>query len=538
MTRPQASSLPGGMAILAEVPSDLQNILSSEALTFLGDLHRRFDGQRRVLLEERRVLQERILGGEALRGPAERREIRERAWEVAAAPEDLQRRHVEITGPVDRKMVINALSSGADCFMADFEDANSPTWENVVRGQKNLFDAIRRQIDYFDKDRQKQYSLATEPATLLVRPRGWHLQEKHVTVDGEPISASLFDFGLYFFHNARELIKRGSGPYFYLPKLESYREARVWNDVFLFAQERLDIPPGTVRATVLIETIHAALQMEEILYELREHSGGLNAGRWDYIFSVIKTFRGSPRALLPDRDQVTMSVPFMKAYSDLLVQTCHRRGAYAIGGMAAFVPTKDPQTNEVALAAVRRDKERESRAGFDGTWVAHPALVELARGAFQEVLQGQDHQLENRREDVEVGSDELLNFRVPEAEITEEGMRRNINVGIQYIEAWLRGQGAVALFDLMEDAATAEISRSQIWQWIHLKQARLADGRAIDEELYREFVSQEMGAIREQVGPERFNAGRYERARQIFDRVAMDPDFPEFLTLVAYQELP
>ncbi len=463
--------------------------------------------------------------------------MRERAWEVAEAPEDLRRRNVEITGPVERKMIINALNSGADVFMADFEDAASPRWGNMVEGQRYLYDAIRGQIDYFDEGRQKQYRLNDEVATLMVRPRGWHLEEKHLLVEGEAIAASLFDFGLYFFHNAKELVNQGSGPYFYVPKLEDYREARLWNDVFLWSQDRLGLSSGTVRATVLIETIRAALQMEEILYELREHSAGLNAGRWDYIFSVIKTFRRSPRALMPDRSQVTMKVPFMKAYSDLLVKTCHKRGAHAIGGMAAFIPTGDEARNREAMAAVRRDKERESQAGFDGTWVAHPALVEVARGPFDEVLQGAEDQRENKRDDVEVGERELLNFHVPDGTITEEGMRRNINVGIQYIESWLRGRGAVALFDLMEDAATAEISRSQIWQWLHLKQARLEDGREIDMALYRRLVEEEMEVIAREMGSQEMERGRYQMARQIFDLVAAGEHFPEFFTVVAYDEL-
>jgi malate synthase len=473
-------------------------ILSREALDFVSLLHRELNPRRLELLAARKE-----------RHAAPPTEVLEVGgdWRVAEAPPDLRDRRVEITGPVDRKMMINALNSGAQVFMADFEDACSPTWENVLQGQQNVRDAVRRELSL--ETPEKRYSLNEELATLVIRPRGWHLVERHVDVDGEPVSASLFDFGLTFFHNAREQLERGTGPYFYLPKLESHLEARLWNDAFVLAEDTLGVPHGSIRATVLIETILAAFEMEAILHELREHAAGLNAGRWDYIFSVIKRF---PDAVLPDRAQVTMAVPFMRAYTTLLVQTCHRRGAHAIGGMAAFIPSRrDPEVNEVALAKVREDKQRESGDGFDGTWVAHPDLVEVARAEFDS-----PNQLDRLREDVSVGHDELTRFDVPRGEITEEGLRTNVSVGVRYLAAWLAGTGAAAIDNLMEDAATAEISRSQVWQWLRA-------GR-----FTREDVLRELDALR----------GEHPDACEVFEQVALPEELPEFLTLVAYDRLP
>ncbi|MGH7595239.1 MAG: malate synthase A, partial [bacterium] len=459
------------------------------------------------------------------------------AWKVAPIPADLQNRRIEITGPVERKMMINALNSGANVFMADFEDANSPTWQNMIQGHLNLRDAIERTIS-FTSPEGKQYKLNEKVATLMVRPRGWHLDEKHVVIDDRPMSGSLFDFGLYFFHNAERLMGKGTGPYFYLPKLESHLEARLWNEVFVMAQNELKIPAGTIKATVLIETILAAFEVEEILYELRDHLAGLNAGRWDYIFSIIKKFRNKTDFVFPDRAQITMTVPFMRAYTELLVKTCHKRGAHAIGGMAAFIPSrKDAQVNEIALAKVREDKERESRDGFDGTWVAHPDLAAVAKEPFDKLLGKNPHQKERLREEVQVTAKDLLNFNISGGQITEAGLRSNINVAIQYLEAWLQGSGAVGIYNLMEDAATAEISRSQVWQWLHHANAAFADGRQISTELYRSLLSEEMGKIESMVGAARFAAGKYELARQLFDQLVTAKNFVEFLTLVAYEEL-
>jgi malate synthase len=488
-------------------------ILTPEALAFVELLQRELGPRRRELLERRAERQRELDSGTKPDFLAETRDVRDADWRVAPPPADLQDRRVEITGPVDRKMMINALNSGASMFMADFEDATSPTWENVVYGQRNLRDAVRRTISL--EQGGKSYRLNDEIATLVVRPRGWHLSERHVLIDGEPVSASLFDFGLAFFHNAREQLDRGTGPYFYLPKLESHLEARLWNDAFVVAQDELGIPRGSIKATVLIETILAAFEMDEILYELREHSSGLNAGRWDYIFSVIKKFR-EDEFVLPDRAQVTMAVPFMRAYTDLLVKTTHRRRAHAIGGMAAFIPSrKDPEVNELALAKVREDKERESRNGFDGTWVAHPDLVPVAREIFDGVLGDLPNQVERQRDDVAVGADQLLDFEVPGGEVTEEGLRTNVSVGVRYLHSWLNGVGAAAIDNLMEDAATAEISRSQVWQWVY-------HGR-----FTREQVRRKVDAVREGMEP----------AAELFERVALDEDFPEFLTLPAYQQL-
>jgi malate synthase len=492
-------------------------ILTPDALEFVASLQREFGPRRRELLAARVERQRRLDSGQLPDFLPETRAIREDGWRVAPLPSPLQDRRVEITGPVDRKMVINALNSGARVFMADFEDANSPTWENCVEGQANLFDAVRRTISL--EQGGKSYRLNDETAELLVRPRGWHLPEKHVLVDGEPTSASLFDFGLYVFGNAAELLERGKGPWLYLPKLESHLEARLWNDVFVFTQEALGLPHGSTKATVLIETILAAFEMEEILYELRDHSAGLNAGRWDYIFSVIKKLRSDGRFVLPDRSQVTMTVPLMRAYTELLVKTCHRRGAFAMGGMAAFIPSRrDPEVNERALANVREDKEREANDGFDGTWVAHPDLVAVAAREFDRVLGQRPNQLERQRPEVEVNAVDLLDATVEGGEITDAGLRQNVAVGIEYLESWLRGVGAAALYNLMEDAATAEISRSQVWQWVN-------HGRFSTEGV-RQIVAEE--AARQGDG------GRFPEARRLFEQVALGRDFVEFLTLPAY----
>ncbi|MCL8207977.1 MAG: malate synthase A [Actinomycetia bacterium] len=506
-------------------------ILTPDALEFVAALHRRFNPVREALLARRRETQRRLDEGWLPDFDPETASVREGSWTIAPVPADLLDRRVEITGPTDRKMVINALNSGARMFMADFEDANSPTWPNMVEGQQNLIDAIERRITFTSPD-GRLYQLNDRVATLLVRPRGWHLVERHLLVDGQPVSASLFDFGLYVFHNARRLLDKGSGPYFYLPKLEHYLEARLWNDVFSAAEDLLGIPRGSIRATVLIETILAALQMDEILYELREHAAGLNAGRWDYIFSVIKKFGTRPEFLLPDRAQVTMTVPFMRAYTTLLVETCHRRGAHAIGGMAAFIPSRrDPAVNERALAAVRDDKLREAHDGFDGTWVAHPDLVPVATAVFDEVLGSRPNQLE-KRPDRTPAARELLDVRVPGGQVTEAGLRNNVSVALQYLEAWLGGQGAVGIFNLMEDAATAEISRSQLWQWIRHGVA-LPDGRTVTRELVRQIVDEELAKLPGATDPAR----RFADARRLLETVSLGDTFVEFLTLPAYDML-
>ena len=511
-------------------------ILTDEALAFVGDLHERFDARRRELLERRAERIARWNAGQLPDFLSETREVREGDWQVMPPPPALEDRRVEITGPTDRKMVINALNSGARGFMADFEDALSPTWSNVVGGQVNLIDAIEGTIEHEEEGRT--YRLDDETATLLVRPRGWHLVDRHVTVDGSPVSGSLLDFGLFVFHNARRLLERGAGPYLYLPKIESHLEARLWNDVFVHAEDRLGLEPRTIRATVLIETVPAAFEMEEILYELREHSAGLNAGRWDYIFSMIKCFRDRPEFLLPDRASVTMTVPFMRAYTELLVKTCHRRGAHAMGGMAAFVPSRRrPEINEKAIAGVRADKEREADAGFDGTWVAHPDLVEVATAEFDRVLGPRRNQVDRQRDDVDVGAADLLDAHSAGGEITEAGLRGDVNVGIQYISSWLRGNGAAAINNLMEDAATAEIARSQVWQWMRHR-AQLAEGETVTPELVRRIEGEELEKIREEVGDEFFySQGRPEESRELFEDVALSERFVEFLTLPAYERL-
>jgi malate synthase len=522
-----------GVDVRGPVEGRQEEILTGEALAFVAELQRRFNGRREELLRARAERQRRIEAGETPDFLAETREIREGDWRTAPPPADLLDRRVEITGPVERKMVINALNSGARVFMADFEDANSPTWANNLDGHVNLVDAIEGTIQFTNPD-GREYRLNERTAYLLVRPRGWHLVEKHLLVDGEPISGGLFDLGMYAFHNVRRRADRGLGTYFYLPKLESYREARLWNDVLTFAEEALGVPRGTMRATVLIETILAAFEMDEILYELRDHSIGLNAGRWDYIFSIIKKFRDRPDMLLPDRAQVTMAVPFMRAYTELLVRTCHRRGTFAMGGMAAFIPSRrDAEVNRVALERVREDKVREAGDGFDGTWVAHPDLVQVATECFDAVLGDRPNQLDRLREDVDVRGSQLVDIAIPQSSITEAGLRQNVSVGIQYLESWLRGNGAAAINNLMEDAATAEISRSQVWQWVR-HGARLAEGPVVDRDLVRRIEDEELAKLRQAYGEETYGRGRFEEARRVFDRVALADDFVEFLTLPAY----
>jgi malate synthase len=516
--------------VLAEVRPEWDAILSDEALGFVAALHKEFNPRRLELLAAREARKARLDAGELPDFLPETRGIRESDWTVAPIPHDLRDRRVEITGPVDRKMIINALNSGANVFMADFEDANSPTWANCVEGQLNLHDAVRRTIA-FDTG-AKQYSLNDTTATLLVRPRGWHLVEAHVTIDGEPVSASIFDFGLYLFHNAKAAIERGTGPYFYLPKMESHLEARLWNDIFVRAQQELGIPPGTIRATVLIETILAAFEMHEILWELRDHSAGLNCGRWDYIFSFIKKFRAREDFITPDRGSISMDKAFLAAYVDLLIRTCHRRGIHAMGGMAAQIPIKDDrEANEAAFAKVRADKLREVKAGHDGTWVAHPGMVALAKEVFDEHMPEANQIAEGRAQGAEVTAADLL--RLPEGVVTEKGLRQNINVGILYLSAWLGGSGAVPLYNLMEDAATAEISRTQLWQWIHhsalLDEAGLDDGRVIDADLYRRIRDEELASIG--------TSDRVTRAAKIFDRLILAGELADFLTLPAYDEL-
>jgi malate synthase len=509
-------------------------ILTEGALEFLTDLGRRFGPRIDEALDLRSTRLRELSAGGRLDFLAETEAIRRSEWRVAEAPPDLSKRVVEITGPVDRKMIINALNSGADVFMADFEDATSPTWRNLIGGQVNLFDAIRRTITWDDPSTGKGYRLGERLATLVVRPRGLHLPERHLLLDSRPMHGALVDFGLYFYHNAAELVRNGTGPYFYLPKLESHLEARLWNDIFRYAQDALAIPVGTIRATVLIETLPAAFEMEEILYELREHASGLNCGRWDYIFSFIKTQRHDPAAILPDRSQVTMSQPCMRAYTQLAVRTCHRRGAYAMGGMAAQIPIRnDERANAEALDKVRADKRREVTDGHDGTWVAHPALVPVAREAFEAHMDG-PHQLGRLREDVDVSAADLL--QVPHGTRTEQGLRLNVRVGVQYIEAWLRGVGAVPLYNLMEDAATAEISRTQVWQWIR-HGATLDDGRSVTPALLAQVLSEELDVITGEIGRERMANGRFDEASRLFHQLAASGVLEEFLTLSAYELL-
>ena len=515
--------------VLTSAPEGSEKVLSREALAFVESLHRQFNGRREELLAARAERQKAFDRGEVPGFLEATKSIRGGDWKVAPTPKDLQKRHVEITGPVERKMMINALNSGADVFMADFEDSLSPSWRNVVTGQQNCIDAVRRTISLATGG--KSYRLNEKTAVLLVRPRGWHLPEKHVTVDGKPISASLFDFGLYLFHNARQLLDSGRGPYFYLPKMESHLEARQWNDVFIAAQEPLRIPRGSIRATMLIETLPAAFEMEEMLYELREHASGLNAGRWDYMFSFIKKFRNRKDLVLPDRAQVTMTVPFMRAYTELLVKSCHGHGAHAMGGMAPFIPSrKDPEINEKALAKVREDKVREVTDGFDGTWVAHPDLVPTAKAVFDEKLGSKPHQKERLRSEVSVTAAQLIDSKVPNGKITEAGFRLNVDVGLQYINSWLLENGAAAIYNLMEDAATAEISRAQLWQWIR-HGAKLDDGRPATRELYQTTRNEQLKRLTSD------EPARYKDAAAILDSMVLTDTFPEFLTLPAYAYL-
>jgi malate synthase len=527
----------GGVEVRAPVEGRLEEVLTPDALDLVSALHRELDSTRRALLTRRQERQRELDGGGSLDFLEETREIREGDWRIAPEPEALADRRVEITGPTSRKMVINALNSGARGFMADFEDSNSPTWENMAGGQVNLIDAVRGTIEHQEKG--KEYRLEEETATLLVRPRGLHLPERHLAVDGEPVAGAFVDFALFLFHNARELLDRGAGPYFYIPKLESHLEARLWSDAFNLAQDAIGLDRGTIKATVLIETIPAVFEMDEILWELRDHSAGLNAGRWDYIFSTIKRFRTRDDFVLPDRSKVTMTVPFMRAYTELLVKTCHRRGAHAMGGMAAVIPSRtDQEANEKAFAAVQEDKTREAGDGFDGTWVAHPDSVPVATEAFDEVLGERPNQVEHRRDDVDVSARELLDVPATPGEITEEGLRSNVNVGIQYISSWLRGNGAAGIYGLMEDAATAEIARGQVWQWIH-HGAQLDDGRTITPDLVRELETAELEKIREEIGDDDWfhSEGRPDLSRELLESVALSDEFVEFLTLPAYEEL-
>jgi malate synthase len=524
--------------VRAPIGERFNEVLTDDALAFVASLHERFEPVRQDLLRRRAERRARLDAGGTLDFLEETRGVRDGDWRVAPVPDDLQDRRVEITGPTDRKMVINALNSGARGFMADFEDSSSPTWANVVGGHVNLSDAIGRTIEYTSPE-GREYSLNDEVATLLVRPRGWHLPEKHVLVGGRPIAGALCDFGLHFFHNARRLLEAGSGPYFYLPKLESHLEARLWNEVFDFAEDALGIDRGATKATVLIETMPAAFEMEEILYELREHSAGLNAGRWDYMFSTIKCFRDRPEFVLPDRNSVTMTVPFMRAYTELLVKTCHRRGAHAMGGMAAFIPSRtDPEANEMAVRKIHEDKSREAGDGFDGSWVAHPDSVEPAMEEFDRVLGERPNQVERQRDDVSVEAADLLDVKSTPGEATLDGLRSDVNVGIQYISSWLRGNGAAGIYGLMEDAATAEIARSQVWQWIR-HAVELDDGRTVTAERVREVEDEQLERIRQEIGDDEWfhSQGRPEESRALFERVALSDDFVEFLTLPAYDFL-
>ncbi|MDP9796442.1 malate synthase [Catenuloplanes nepalensis] len=515
----------------------MTEILTPDALAFVADLHRHFAARRDELLSLRALRRAEVARTGRLDFLPETVDVREGAWTVPAAPADLADRRVEITGPTERKMTINALNSGAKVWLADLEDANTPHWANVIGGQANLHEAVRRTIS-FDSAEGKHYELGPGPyPTIVVRPRGWHLDERHLQrEDGKPAVGALVDFGLYFFHNAQELIERGSGPYFYLPKMESHLEARLWNDVFEYAQDHLGIPRGTIRATVLIETIPAAFEMDEILHELRDHASGLNAGRWDYLFSIIKYFRDAGEAfVLPDRAAVTMTAPFMRAYTELLVATCHKRGAFAMGGMAAFIPSRrDPEVNAVAFGKVRDDKEREARDGFDGSWVAHPDLVAVCQEIFDAALGEHPNQLARQRPDVDVTADDLLNIAATPGGVTDAGVRGNVEVALRYLEAWLRGNGAVGIHDLMEDAATAEISRSQIWQWIH-QGVRTEEGTRITSELVHRLEDEVLAEIREQLGDEGYRASRFDEARTLFERVALADDFADFLTVPAYE---
>jgi len=526
------------VAVTGPMSERFDEVLTDDALQFLATLHRTFDARRRELLDLRRERYQALADGGTLDFLPDTADVREDdSWRVVDPAPGLIDRRAEITGPTDAKMAINALNSGAKVWLADLEDANTPLWENMVQGQLNLRGAIERKLDFTSRE-GKEYALGDVLATIVVRPRGWHLPEKHVLVDDERMSASLFDFGLYFFHCAQLQLDSGAGPYFYLPKMESHLEARLWNDVFVEAQDQLGIPQGSIRATVLIETYPAAFEMEEILYELRDHSAGLNAGRWDYMFSAIKNFRTRGKDfLLPDRNSVTMTVPFMRAYTELLVRTCHKRGAHAIGGMAAFIPSKDAEVNEQAFAKVRDDKAREAGDGFDGSWVAHPGMVGVCTEVFAEVLGDRPNQVDQLRDDVHVTAAELLDVASTPGEVTEAGLRSNITVGIQYLEAWLRGSGAVGINNLMEDAATAEISRSQVWQWLH-NSVELSDGQTVTRDLVERLIDEETGKIKEAVGAESYAEGRWGDARSLFTEMALADDFEDFLTLPAYEQMP
>jgi malate synthase len=537
----ESSSFPAGVVVAAGPLPRQDEVLTEAALAFVAELHRRFTPRRDELLARRAERRAEIARTSRLDFLPETAAIRaDDSWRVAPAPAALEDRRVEITGPTDRKMTVNALNSGARIWLADFEDASAPTWANVVLGQLSLIDAYAHRIDFTDAVSGRTYALRPdgELATVVTRPRGWHLDERHLLVDGRKVPGALVDFGLYFFHNTRRLLELGKGPYFYLPKTESHLEARLWNDVFVFAQDHLGVPQGTVRATVLIETITAAYEMEEILYELRDHASGLNAGRWDYLFSIVKNFRdGGARFVLPDRNAVTMTAPFMRAYTELLVRTCHRRGAHAIGGMAAFIPSRrDAEVNRVAFEKVRADKDREADDGFDGSWVAHPDLVPIAMESFDRVLGDRPHQKDRLREDVGVKADDLIAIDSLEARPTYAGLVNAVQVGIRYIEAWLRGFGAVAIFDLMEDAATAEISRSQIWQWINAGVV-LDNGEPVTADLARRVAAEELAAIRAEAGDEAFASGHWQQAHDLLLKVALDEDYADFLTLPAYEQL-
>jgi malate synthase len=523
-----------GIEITAPVPEPFREILTPDAVSFVAELAREFEDRRKTILENRKAVQAEIDGGNFPGFPEETREIRESEWTAAPLPEDLQDRRVEITGPVDRKMVINALNSGAKTYMADFEDSHTPTWANCLNGQINLRDAVRGDMQYQSPE-GKNYQLGEMPATLLVRPRGWHLPEKHMLVDGKPVAGGIFDFGLFFFHNAHALIEKGSAPYFYLPKFESYMEARLWNDIFVKSQDRLGIENGTIKATVLIETILAAFQMNEIIYELRDHMAGLNCGRWDYIFSFIKRFKNIPAYLFPDRSQITMTRHCMHSYSLLAIQTCHRRGVHAIGGMAAQIPRKDdPEANAAAIQKVREDKIREANDGHDGTWVAHPGLVEVAMEEFAKNMP-RANQIGRLREDISVTEADLLTL--PDGTITEAGLRNNVSVGVRYMASWLSGTGCVPINHLMEDAATAEIARTQIWQWVHHPKARLEDGRDVNLDLFRKIREEELSNIQASVGAAAYEAGHFEQAAGLLTEIIENSELEEFLTLRAYAHI-
>lgn len=530
-----ALHLPAGVQITAPVKPEWESILSTEALEFVAKLHRAFEGRRQELLKARIARQARIDAGEMPDFLPETKHIREGDWKVAPVPAALQCRRVEITGPVEAKMIINAFNSGADSYMTDFEDSNSPNWENQIQGQLNLYKAIRRELS-FTNEAGKVYKLNDKIATLQIRPRGWHLDEKHVLVDGQRVSGGIFDFGLVFFHNAKEQIARGAGPFYYLPKMESHLEARLWNDIFVMAQDHVGLPQGTIKATVLIETILATFEMEEILFELRNHSAGLNAGRWDYIFSCIKKFKKNKDFCLANRGAITMEVPFMRAYALALVQACHKRGAPAMGGMSALIPIKnDPVANEKALAGIRHDKRRDANDGFDGGWVAHPGLVPIAMEEFVKVLGDRPNQFD-KQVGGSFGPKDWLNFQ-PEQPITEAGLRNNINVGIHYLGSWLAGNGCVPIHNLMEDAATAEISRSQVWQWVVSPKGILDDGRKVTVEMVRPMIAEELAKVKATVSAQGEDTATYDRAAEIFDRMSLTPDYPEFLTLPLYEAM-